>query len=138
MDIAQIVDDFNSTLTDLINNIADICPDTLISDNKNIIKKMLSKPDTRTKAIDTFVAKILIYKPQIDRGDEKFFLGKSYDDDLTNVSNGSDSNTLSTKIFEFKNIWKSLSPENKDFVIQYMQLLCLLAQNYFLLMDSSN
>ena len=138
MDIAQIVDDFNSTLTDLINNIADICPDTLISDNKNIIKKMLSKPDTRTKAIDTFVAKILIYKPQIDRGDEKFFLGKSYDDDLTNVSNGSDSNTLSTKIFEFKNIWKSLSPENKDFVIQYMQLLCLLAQNYFLLMDTSN
>ena len=133
MNIDQLIDDFNSTLTDFIDNIASVCPDNIISDNRNLIKKMLARPDTRTKVIDTFVAKVLIYKPEIDEGNEQFFLGKSYDDDLHDVSDGSN---LSGKIFEFKSIWKKLSIDNKNFVIQYMQLLCILAQNYFLLLDS--
>lgn len=133
MNIDQLIDDFNSTLTDLIDNIASVCPDNIISDNRTIIKKMLSRQDTRTKVIDTFVAKVLIYKPKIDEGNEEFFLGKSYDDDLQDVQDGTN---LSGKIFEFKNIWKKLSIDNKSFVIQYMQLLCILAQNYFLLLDA--
>ena len=133
MNIDQLIDDFNTTLTDLIDNIASVCPDNIISDNRNLIKKMLAKPDTRTKVIDKFVDKVLIYKPQIDEGDEQFFLGKSYDDDFQDVSDGN----LSGKIFEFKNIWKKLSVDNKSFVIQYMQLLCILSQNYFMLTDNN-
>ena len=135
MELDQLINDFNETLSDFIDNLAGVCPDNIISDNRNLIKRMLSKPDTKNKVIDAFVAKVLIYKPQIDRGDESFFLNKSYDDDVADVSEGKN---LSGKIFEFKNIWKKLSFENKTYVIQYMQLLCELAQNYFLLLDSQN
>jgi len=133
MNIGQLIDDFNETLSDFIDNLAAVCPDNIISDNRNLIKRMLAKSDTKNKVIDTFVAKVLIYKPQIDRGDESFFLSKSYDDDIADVSDGKN---LTGKIFEFKSIWKKLSLENKNYVIQYMQLLCELAQNYFLLLDS--
>jgi hypothetical protein len=125
MEINQIVNDFNSTLLDLVQNISDVCPDTIIADNKTIIKNTLLKGKNKRKAIDTFVAKVLIYKPQIDSGNEDFFLNKSYDSDLKGVDTG---NNISGKIFEFKSIWKNLKRENKDFVIQYMQILCLLAQ----------
>ena len=135
MSIDDILSDFNNTLTDLINNIADVCPDNLIADNKNLIKKVLSNKDNKTKAIDTFVAKVLIYKPEIDEGNESFFLGKSYENDLTDIKTESN---ITGKIFEFKNIWKGLSSDNKMFVIQYMQLLCMLAQTYFMLLDSTN
>ena len=135
MSVDQIVDDFNSTLSDLISNLADVCPDNIISDNRDLIKKMLSRNENKRKAIDVFVAKVLIYKSEIDNGDESFFLNKSYNNDIGDVDNGS---SITNKIFEFKNIWVKLSHENKQFVIQYMQLLCLLAQNYFLILDSSN
>jgi len=133
MEINQIVEDFNSTLLDLIENIADVCPDTIVADNKTTIKNTLFKAENKRKAIDTFVAKVLIYKPQIDSGNEDFFLNKSYDNDLKGVEGG---NALTGKIFEFKSIWKNLKRKNKDFVIQYMQILCLLAQNYFMMCDS--
>ena len=133
MSTDQLVEDFNSTLSDLVDNIATVCPDNIIVDNRKLIKRILAKPDSKRKAIDTFVAKVLIYKPQIDRGDETFFLSKSYDDDVADASDGKN---LTGKVFEFKGIWKKLSSENKSYVIQYMQLLCELAQNYFLLLDS--
>ena len=135
MEINQIVSDFNNTLVQLVENIADVCPDTIIGDNRTTIKNALLKPDNKRKIIDTFVAKVLIYKPQIDGGNEDFFLTKSYDTDLKGVK---ESTSLTGKIFEFKGIWKKLKRENKDFVIQYMQILCILAQNYFLLCDGEN
>ncbi len=133
MDIEQLVTDFNSTLLSFVESLAEVCPDTIIADNKSTIKNMVNKKENKRKVIDIFVAKVLIYKPRIDAGDERFFLEKSYDDDVKGVDGG---NMVSGRIFEFKNIWKNLKKENKDFVIQYMQLLCLLAQNYFIATDS--
>ncbi len=72
------------------------------------------------------MGRVLQYKDQIDEGNEEFFLGKSYDDDIDS------DNSILSKVFEFKTIWKDLKRENKDLVIQYMQILCQLAQNYFL------
>ena len=48
--------------------------------------------------INIFVAKVLKYKKDIDEGNDKFFLEKSYDDDLSGNS------SLTGKIFEFKSI----------------------------------
>ena len=134
MSLDQIVDDFNSTFFDLINNISDVCPNNIVADNKKMIQKIMGKPENINKIIDTFVAKVLIYKPQIDEGKEEFFLKKSYENDIKGEP---DANKISSQIFEFKTIWKGLSPDNKRFVIEYMKLLCILAQNYFLITDSN-
>lgn len=120
----QIVSDFNSLLLDLCNNVADICPDCVIGANIAEIRRQLKKPENMLKFIDIFVGKVLLYKDKIDAGDESFFLNKSYDSDVGDQS-------LMSKVFEFKSIWVQLKPENKTLVIQYMQLLCQLAQQYF-------
>jgi hypothetical protein len=133
MSTDQIIIDFNDTLLTFVENLASVCPNTLIADNKTTIKNVLNKKENKRKSIDLFVAKVLIYKPMIDEGNEDFFLKKSFDDDVKGVDGG---DMISSKIFEFKDIWKNLNAENKSFVIQYMQVLCLLAQNYFVELDS--
>lgn len=125
----QIIIDFNDTLMDFAMNLAKVCNNSLISDNIQYIKSALKTNENKTKFIDTFVTKILPYKTNIDNENEKereeFFLNKSYDDD----ANG-DKSTAS-KIFEFKKIWKTLSKDNKDCVIQYMQILCEISSEYY-------
>lgn len=126
MDIEQIITDFNNSLLDLVLNIADICPNSILGINKKSIEKEILKEENKRKFIDLFVTKILKYKPKIDIGDETFFMEKIYDEDL-------DGNMiLLNKVFELKSIWKQLRRENKDIVIKYMQILCELAQNYFI------
>lgn len=125
MDVNELVTDFNSVLKDFAYNFSDVCPDSMIGRNIKSIERAIDNPANRTKFIDTFVTKVLIYKDQIDRGEEDFFLGKSYDQDLDNDS------SLTSKVFEFKQIWKTLKKENKDLVIMYMKGLCDLANAYY-------
>lgn len=126
INLIQLLCDFNSTLLDLANNIADICPNSIIGNNISYIKNILknSKDD---KFIGMFIIKVLPYKKQIDEGDENFFMNKSYEKDLENTDNSI------SQVFEIKNIWTTLSIENKNIVKQYFQILCGLAQNYFLI-----
>ncbi len=129
----NIIDEFLSTLITFANNLADVCPDSIIGNNITKIRNVLKNPEFRTKIIDMFVAKILIYKKEIDEGDENFFLKeKKYDDDLKDVKYG---DVIYGKIFEFKNIWNQLNRKNKDTVILYMKLLCYYAQEYFMIVD---
>lgn len=137
--LSQIIVDFNSTLLDFVNNIAAICPDSIIGANAKDICKAIDKPANERKFIEVFVGCVLIYKPQIDAGDDNFFLNKSYDEDLQNgqatlnknFEINSKSDNMINKVFEFKTIWGKLNRTNKDIVIQYMKLLCELAQQYF-------
>ena len=129
MDIEQIVSDFNCTVQDFATNLAEICPETIIGQNIKHFNKLINLKNNRYKFIEIFISKILQYKDKIDKGDESFFINKQYDTDLDNDK------SLINKVFEFQNIWQKLSTKNKEFVIQYMQILCELAQNYFLIKD---
>ena len=124
--IEQTIIDFNITLLDLGLNLAHVCPNSIIGHNIKDVEKLIKNPKNKIKFIEIFVAKVLRYKSDIDSGNEDFFLHKSYDSDLDK------DNSLISKVFEFKNIWVQLKQENKDLVKQYMQILCELAQNYFL------
>jgi len=127
MEIEQIITDFCNLLIDLCRNIAEICPDSIVGANIKDVEKAINNQQNKLKIMDGFVAKVLKYKNEIDMGDENFFLSKSYDNDMEEHI------SFINKIFEFKTIWGQLKRENKDLVIQYMQLLCELAQRYFLL-----
>ncbi|AYV82175.1 MAG: hypothetical protein Homavirus13_4 [Homavirus sp.] len=125
-EVNQIVVEFNSVFLDFIRNIAVVCPNSIVGRNMIDIEKSFKNMPKKNSFIDAFVAKVLPYKSQIDEGNEDFFIKKDYSSDLDgNESWGS-------KVFEFKNIWSQFKKENKTIVIQYMQALCELAQEYFL------
>jgi len=118
----QIVQDFNVMLIELANQITKLCPQSIIANNLNNIIDVTQRYPL--KIMEIFVIYVLKYKPQIDSGDENFFMNKSYDDDLK------ENNQMVSKIFEFKTIWVQLNKSNRLIVQQYMQYLCQLALTY--------
>ena len=110
-------------------------PNSLIGNNLKLIISILNSKDTKHKVISIFICKILphkkevdIYKKKMDEGknkidDEKKFI-KLFENDIN------DSNVVN-HIFEIKSLWTQLNDSNKKYVIQYMQLLCEISQEYY-------
>lgn len=122
----NIVTEFNNTLTDFAKNIASIFPSSLIGNNISLITSILNskEPNEKHKIIHTFIVKVLPYKNKIDEGDESFFLNKSFNDDTKDSS-------ILDSVFEIKSLWTKLNDNNKKYVVQYMQLLCEISQEYY-------
>ena len=124
--INEVVNDFNEMLLSLANNLAEVCPNSIIGTNINDINKMIKNKTNFYKFIDLFTIKVLPYKVQIDAGDEGYFMKKDYESDL----NDSSESTLNS-VISLKSVWKTLKQDNKEIVIFNMQCLCALAQDYF-------
>ena len=129
-DTNQIISDFNNTLLSLAQNVAAICPMSIIGTNIKDITKQLNRAENFTKFIDLFCVKVLQYKDQIDEGKESFFMDKDYSDDLKDVVKKNDTNVLND-VISLKSVWNEFKKENKQIVILNMQILCELAQLYF-------
>jgi hypothetical protein len=115
---------FNSTILDLAEQLSIVCPNSIISNNAGNFKMIVSA--CPKKIIELFIIYVLPDKDKIDKGDNDYFLNKTYDDVAKE-------NSVSLqKFFEFKGIWKELSAENQKLVIQYMQCLCYYSQDYFI------
>lgn len=127
-EITQVVNDFNNTLSSLAQNIAGICPTSIIGSNIKDIKKQIENKNNFTKFIDIFCIKVLQYKDQIDEGKESFFMNKDYTNDLDAEDRTADTLNI---VVSLKSVWKDFKPENKQIVMFNMQLLCELAQMYF-------
>lgn len=134
-DKQQLIDDFNSTLLDFVLNFSRVCPKSIIGKNANIIKGILKDPENKQICIDIFTTNVLVFKPEIIRGDDDFFLTKEYDEDLSDF--GISQNDFMSHVFEFKDIWKDLKDRNKHMVKEYMKILCMLADDYFILIDQN-
>ena len=122
--MSQYISDFNKTAIDLCKNIALICPTSLIGRNVDDVCKVLNSKTNKNKFIDMFVLHVLSDKDEIMNGNDKYFLNKSYEKEFGNEHMSS--------IFEFKDIWLKLSSQEKSIIIQYMQILCMLADAYFM------
>jgi len=127
-EIIQVINDFNNTLLSLAQNVAGICPTSVIGSNIKDIDKQIKKKDNFTKFIDLFCIKVLQYKDKIDLGKEEFFMGKNYDDDLQDQDKQADALNI---VISLKSVWKDFKRENKDIVILNMQILCELSQMYY-------
>ena len=125
-DIDDYINRFNNLLLLLIENIADVCPNSVIGTQYNTIKSIIINSKNRKKFIELFVEKILRYKDKIDKGDESFFVNKSYDNDVDG-----DKSVISY-VFKLKDVWTQLSKHNKTTVFQYMKILCKMSQDYFM------
>ncbi len=127
MSETEIINDFNSTLQDLVTNLAYICPDSIIAQYESDAIKYINNPKYHNSFIDNFVAHVLQYKTQIMEGNDDFFLGKKYEEYASHDA------SYMNEIFKFKDIWTKISKNNKEIIIQYMQILCQLAEDYFIL-----
>ena len=121
---SESLEQFNSTVLDLAEQLSIVCPKSIISNNIGNLRMVIK--NFPKKVIELFIIYVLPDKARIDNGENDYFVNKTYDDIAK------DNNFSVQKIFEFKNIWVSLSPENQQLVIQYMQCLCYYSQTYFL------
>ena len=121
----QYIDDFNTTLLDLAKQLALSCPNSIIANNYKSMEAIIRQYPT--KILDQFINFVLPDKPRIDAGDADYFMNNNYN----NITAGD--NALIKNVFEFKTIWTQLSENNRIVVVQYMQLLCSLASEYFLI-----
>lgn len=116
------VKDFNDMFVDMVNQISEICPDSLISTGKDEINIIIGK--SPEKIIDLFCQYVLPYKKQIDSGNDDFFMQKDFSSDQV----GGDS--VVKNIFVFKKLWKQINSDNRCVIKQYMKYLCALALKY--------
>ena len=124
--ISELIIDFNNTLLSLAQNVAFVCPDSLIGTNIKDIERQIKKKENFRKFIDLFCVKVLQYKDKIDAGDETFFMNNSYENDLNDQ--GSDA---LNHVISMKSVWSKLKQDNKEIVIMNMQILCELSQQYY-------
>lgn len=126
MSIGDTIKNFNKTLLSLASQISVICPQNIVSSNVSTIDTIINRfPE---KVIEQFIIYVLPDKDKIDNGDENYFLNKDYSKVIKDKKKGD----LINDIFQFKEIWKELSNNNKKMVINYMKCLCYFAQVYLI------
>ena len=64
--IEQFLDEFNSILLDLIKNIANVRPKSILGTNVSTIENIIKTNKNKKAYIDIFITKVLIYKDKID------------------------------------------------------------------------
>lgn len=127
----ELVNDFNTLAFQFASEMSKIAPNSILSNNLDILERTMKSGLTRRKIIDYFVCNVLQYKSQIESGDEKFFMEE------LDFSRHCD-NSKMKNIFEFKSIWKTISDQNKDIVKQYMIALMDISEEYFMLTCGQN
>lgn len=124
MSNSALIDDFITTFVSLIQNIATVCPTSVVANNEKWVVSYLK--NNRVKILEVFCIKVLPYKKQIDAGEDKFFTDKDYSSDMEG-----DNNKMSI-VGLLKDVWGTLSQHNQSVVMMHMQILCELARNYAL------
>ena len=121
--LLECKNEFNKLVYDFSVQLAKVCPNSLISNNIKLVHDVLSgHPD---KIVGLFILYVLPDKEMIESDNEGYFMEKTYKDVTGNESK------LVSYVFEFKDIWKSLSVKNQNFVRQYMKAMCYYAMEYY-------
>lgn len=124
---------FNQNTHQLSDLVKMLVPTSFIAQHYVRVKQLLNSHvrEEREKMIGLFVIYVLPkYRDHVINGDDEFFMNYSFKED----SQG-DSWVLS-RIFEFKDVWSKLDDESKQTVKDLLKILCILAEQYFLIIDS--
>jgi len=120
----NIVSIFNNQFSEFIDDFLVLFPDDLdILSAKNsltLIRK--TNPKLLIKIWNTYV--VIPYKSQIESGDFNFFIEKDYSQDLVKNDNA---NKIMQSIDKFREPIKSMSKENKEKTMKYIENLSKLS-----------
>ena len=120
----QIINDFNEEAINFANQLAEVCPDSILSGNVGYLQQTINK--NSSFLIDQFTLYVLKYKDQIDNKNNDFFLKTDFSKDASGKS------TVIGKIFELKDTWGKLSQDNRDGIFTIMQILCYYSEQYYI------
>jgi hypothetical protein len=122
---------FNSTSLRMINHLASKFPGSHFGVYKTSIKIFFEEHPA--EPITMFIKYIYandVYRKKIKNGDDSFFMTQTYD--------GVIDKTMTTKIFEFKELWKSFDNNNKLITKQTMLFLTEQAELYLDILSDIN
>jgi hypothetical protein len=125
--IIALTKHFNTYAGTLFAFLENIMQNATLKLVRPIINQLIN--DNSNKIIDMFILSVFQYEEQILAGDDNFFLNQDF-------GNGKLDSSELMQVFEFKNIWKTLTEENRTNIKSYMQILCKIARRYFNLKDS--
>ena len=122
--MSDIVNKFIYVFKSLIENIKLLCPkNSIINNNANLIDSFVN--NNKDLIIRIYCAKVLIYELAFNKDPNEFLLTHDFGEDFKELNE-----VPIDQIFTFKNIWNSLSDENKNILINYIKGLNKLAHKY--------
>ena len=116
----DIVDNFNYTLESFINFMIEISDDNDIIIYKKMILKILETE--KEKAIEQYIINAIPYSKQINDHDENYFINMEFNDN---------EKYSVLKVLKFKDKFKTLNPENKERIWEYLQVFLHYANEYY-------
>lgn len=120
----EIINKFIIAFKSLIENVKLLCPrNSIINNNAGLIDSFVS--NNKELIIKIYCQKVLIYKNKFDENPEEFLLNHNFKEDLKDLDD-----VPIDQIFIFKNIWKQLSQDNKNILINYINGLNKLSLKY--------
>ena len=125
--ILTLTKHFNTYAGTLFSFLENIMQNATLKLVRPIINQLIN--DNSSKIIDMFILSVFQYEEQILAGNDDFFLNQDFGE-------GKLDNSELMQVFEFKNIWKTLTEENRTNIKSYMQILCKISRKYFDLKDS--
>lgn len=124
-------------LKDMITALKDINQIEFINNNYDIIKIGIDL--NKHKIIRGFIKEILPYSNKIYDRDYNFFLNFDFNNKYKNLNNkinkSCNSDISIDRIFQFKDSWNKLTEYNKNIIIDYMIILCRIADKYRVTFD---
>ena len=125
--LKDLIFKFNMVIMSMIQHITTYHSDSSMAGMELILSDIIDKMPQ--EPISVFLINIYKndnYRLNILKENDKFFMEETYDD----FTGGDDERT--TKLFEFKNLWKQIDQETKDFIKKSMMILVKICQKYIL------
>jgi len=131
----QSVEEFKVLLIEFTKYIEKLANNKTLTDHLATIITMIN--NNPSQVVDMFIDKCYLnsetaqpdkFRKEIILGNEDFFMNSQYDD--TNSVNGIN---VIKEIFEFKNFWKKLNYDTKNYIKNFLLTLCYYADRRFML-----
>lgn len=123
----NIISIFNNQFSEFIDDFLRLFPDDLdiLSAKNSLVLIRKTNPKLLIKVWNTYV--VIPYKSQIESGDFNFFVEKDYTKDLVKNDNA---NKIMQSIDKLREPIKSMSKENKEKTMKYIENLSKLSLLY--------
>lgn len=122
--MSSIIETFNDVVIDMIDNLSETCPNSIIATHKSTIINVLNDKKYKNKFMTIFMRDVMPYRKQLESNDESFFLGDEIYNKLIIKKDHMN------YVHMVKKMWRTLDQQNKDILFTYMNILIKLVDGY--------
>jgi hypothetical protein len=130
--VNDLIGKFNKVMLDMIDHITQYYPDSDISIAKSLIEKIVTEhPD---KGMSMFLLNVYgndEYRKNILLQNDNFFINNEYEH-LHDKSNADLTGWRMEKIFQFKELWKLIDNDTKNYIKKSVMIMIKICEKYLL------